>query len=184
LPPPPAAPAPCPPGSRAASPSTSATAPLRPRRLAVKPDRALSGIFRAQTGSPLQVGEPSAIAASRPDLLDAQAAINTDYRQTRQYLNAAAFGILPKSPVSGATLRPGTYGNNALRGPGFWLLDLSVARNFALPRNSRLQLRADLFNALNHVNYTSVVTSVEARNFGQLTETTGPRVIQLNTLGF
>jgi len=139
-----------------------------------------SGVFRAQTGSPFLVGEPSAIAASRPDLLDAEAAINPDYRGTRQYLNPAAFGVVPKSPVSGATLRPGTYGNNALRAPGFWLLDLSLARNFSLPRSVRLQVRADMFNALNHVNYTGVVTNIEARNFGQLTGSTGPRVVQLN----
>ena len=128
----------------------------------------------------MQVSEPSAISTSRPDLLDPAAAINPDYRGTRQYLNPGAFAAVPKSPVSGATLRPGTYGNIALRGPGFWLLDLSVARNFALPRQLRLQVRADMFNALNHVNYTSVVTSIEARNFGQVTGTTGPRVLQLN----
>jgi hypothetical protein len=140
----------------------------------------VSGIFRAQTGMPFLVSEPSARAASRPDIVDFAHAINDDYRATRQYLNPAAFAAVPKSPVSGATLRAGNYGNNALRTPGFWIADLSFARNLALPRQLRLQVRADMFNALNHVNYTSVVTSIEARNFGQLTGTTGPRVVQLN----
>jgi outer membrane receptor protein involved in Fe transport len=140
----------------------------------------LAGLFRAQTGTPLMVSEPSAIANSRPDLLDARLAINDDYRATRQYLNPAAFAVVPKSPVSGATLRAGTYGNNALRGPGLWILDLSVAKNFALTGDVKLQVRADAFNALNHVNYTDIQTSTEARDFGRLRSTTGPRVVQLN----
>jgi hypothetical protein len=44
---------------------------------------------------------------------------------------------------------------------------------YALPRT-------DLFNALNRVNYTSVVTNIEARNFGQLTGAANARAIQLN----
>lgn len=140
----------------------------------------LAGIFRAQSGTPLQVSEPSAISASRPDIVDFGAAVNKDYRQTRQYLNPAAFAAVPKSPVSGATLRPGNYGNNALRAPGLWLLDLSLAKNLTLTRGVKLQLRADMFNALNHVSYTSVVTNIERRDFGRLTSSTTPRVVQLN----
>lgn len=68
----------------------------------------LAGIFRAQSGAPIQVSEPSAISASRPDLIDPKAAVNQDYRQTLQYLNRDAFAVVPRSAVSGATLRPAT----------------------------------------------------------------------------
>jgi hypothetical protein len=141
----------------------------------------IAGVLRAQTGPPFNVGEPSARAASRPDLVDAEHAIFDDYRSTLQYLNPAAFAAVAKSAVSGATLRAGSYGNNALRGPGLFSVDLSFAKNFGLPRSLKLQVRTDVFNAFNRVNYTSVVTNIEARNFGQLIEAARARAIQLNT---
>jgi len=63
-------------------------------------------------------------------------------------LNAAAFSV----PADGTN---GTSGRNAFVGPGFWNLDLSLGRTFMLPRmreSTRLELRADAFNILNHAN--------------------------------
>jgi len=82
--------------------------------------------------------------------------------------------------VSGATLRAGSYGNNALRGPGLVNLDFSIAKNFSITEAIRFQLRADMFNALNHTNYTGISTNILSRNFGQITGTAGARGIQLN----
>jgi outer membrane receptor protein involved in Fe transport len=140
----------------------------------------LAGVLRAQTGTPFNVSEPSSRSASRPDLVDFEHAIFDDFRSTRQYLNPAAFAAVPKSSVSGATLRAGTYGNNALRGPGLFSVDLSLAKNFNLPRQLKFQVRADMFNAFNRVNYTSIVTNIESRTFGQITGAAGARAIQLN----
>lgn len=140
----------------------------------------IAGVLRAQTGTPFNVGEPSARSASRPDLVDFDRAIFDDFRSTLQYLNPAAFAAVPKSAVSGATVRAGTYGNNALRGPALFSVDLSLAKNFELPRSLKLQVRTDLFNAFNRVNYTSVATNIEARNFGQITGAAGARAVQLN----
>ena len=139
-----------------------------------------AGVLRANTGTPFNVSEPSARAASRPDLLDVEGAIVSDYRSTLQYLNPAAFGVVAKSPLSGATLRSGTYGNNVLRGPGHVSVDLSLAKHFELSHRLRFQIRTDMFNALNRVNYTSLVTNIESRTFGQITGASGARTIQLN----
>jgi hypothetical protein len=49
----------------------------------------------------------------------------------------------------------GNAGRNAFIGPGFYSLDLSVARSFGLRwlgESGRLRLRADAFNVLNHAN--------------------------------
>ena len=49
----------------------------------------------------------------------------------------------------------GDLGRNALRGAGFWNLDLSLTRSFRLAplgEAARIQLRADAFNVLNHSN--------------------------------
>jgi hypothetical protein len=49
----------------------------------------------------------------------------------------------------------GNLGRNAFTGPGFWNVDLSVAKSFRISRlgeSGRLQFRADFFNAFNHAN--------------------------------
>src|SRR5262245_5035667 len=139
-----------------------------------------SGVFRAHTGQPFIVTLPSSRSASRPDLVDFKNAINPSYRSDLRYLNKAAFATIPKGAATGATLRAGNCGNNALRGPGLWNLDFSIAKNFAITEQKRFQLRADMFNVLNHTNYTGISTNFEAANFGLITGTAGARGIQLN----
>jgi hypothetical protein len=65
-----------------------------------------------------------------------------------QLLNPAAFS----EPAAGTL---GTSGRNAFTGPGFYSLDLSLARSFHLPwlgDSGRLRVRADAYNVLNHSN--------------------------------
>jgi hypothetical protein len=64
--------------------------------------------------------------------------------------------------------KQGDTGRNAFRGPGFYNLDLSVARTLALPRTerARLTLRADIFNVLNHANLDIPESIHGAANFG------------------
>ena len=50
---------------------------------------------------------------------------------------------------------PGTFGNlrrNALRGPGFFQTDISVAKSFKLDGSLALQFRTDIYNVFNVVN--------------------------------
>jgi hypothetical protein len=41
---------------------------------------------------------------------------------------------------------------NEFRGPGIWNLDAGVSRNVRLSERYSLQLRGEMFNALNHAN--------------------------------
>ena len=78
---------------------------------------------------------------------------------------------------------------NAFRGPGFRNLDFSLVKNFRLPgvaaRNSTVQLRIEMFNAFNWVNFNNLNPSnaVNNANFGRVTGqrngTGGARVVQL-----
>lgn len=106
--------------------------------------------------------------------------MNDDYRTTLQYLNTAAFAVVPVNSISRATVRPGTAANGLVRAPGAWNVDLSLARTVPLARGRNLQLRTDMFNALNHTNLTGLRTNINDRLFGQLLGTRGARVIQLN----
>lgn len=85
-----------------------------------------------------------------------------------------------------------TYGNVGrvlpdVRGPGVINIDLSVVKNIALTGKARLQIRAEAFNAANHVNLGfpngGFVAGANGKNssgsFGTITSARDPRVIQL-----
>ncbi len=136
-----------------------------------------SGIFLAQTGFPLTVTQSSARPGGRPDIIDFDRAV---LNQGLQYLNPAAFAPVPTSPVSGFTVRPGTAGRNALIAPGRWNLDFSLAKNFKISERAKLQFRADMLNAFNHVDLINVSTNISNSNFGQLVGATDSRRIQFH----
>ena len=138
----------------------------------------LSGVFSAQTGTPFYLTQPSSVPGSRPDYIGGEA-INSNYQETLQYLNVAAFARVPVNAASGATARPGTTGNNFLRNPGRWNIDAGLAKNFDFTERVRFQFRVDMFNAFNHTNLSTVSTNIQAGNFGRLTSA-GARAIQLN----
>ncbi|MGH9674463.1 MAG: hypothetical protein ACRD44_14885 [Bryobacteraceae bacterium] len=103
-----------------------------------------------------------------------------DHRQTLQFLNRAAFARVPIVSASGAPIRAGNLGNGAVRLPGRWNLDFSLGKYFPLTEQVRFQLRADMFNLLNHTNFAALTTNINSGSFGRFTRTTGARIIQLN----
>ena len=92
----------------------------------------------------------------------------------------AACVKIPVAAASGAPIRNGNVGPAEVRTPGLWSLNLSIARNFTLHENVKLQIRTDMFNALNLTNLSGLQTSVNNARFGQLTDTLGARVMQVN----
>jgi len=79
----------------------------------------------------------------RPDLVPG---VNPYWKDGVRWLNPAAF----------TTPQPGTFGNlarNGLRGPGFWQVDLMTSKDFRFGANQGIQIRAEVFNILNHLNY-------------------------------
>ncbi|HYO80559.1 MAG TPA: hypothetical protein VES20_04090, partial [Bryobacteraceae bacterium] len=71
-------------------------------------------------------------------------------------------------------------GRNAIRLPGFWNLDLGLAKNFNVSERYRFQIRADLLNSFNHTNFSSVDSNIRSANFGKFTGTRGARIVQFN----
>ena len=139
----------------------------------------LGGIFTARTGEPLAITESSSLQVARPDYIGGNA-ITNNYGQTLQYLNKSAFALVPVIAASGGTSRPGNLGWGEVRGPGMWNVDVSLGKNFKLTERVQLQIRSDMLDAFNHLNPTSIATSINANNFGQIQDTLGSRVIQLN----
>ena len=84
-------------------------------------------------------------------------------------------------------------GRNAVRGLGFFDVDVSLSRIFKMTERCSLQARAEAFNVLNHTNFvgqfapagqpagaTFGIASqiLSASNFGQLTGAYDPRILQ------
>jgi hypothetical protein len=107
--------------------------------------------------------------------------------------NQPSFGLeLPdnsrKAYIDGVFLatafpRPEVLGDlprNAYRGPGFASTDLSFFKNFALrmPRNSKLQFRAEVFNLFNRVNLQRPNGNLSQATFGRSTQAFAAREIQ------
>ncbi len=78
----------------------------------------------------------------------------------------------------------GTFGStpfNYLRGPGRQNWNLSVFKSFLFSesRGSRLEFRAEFFNAFNHTEFNSISTTFTNGDFGAITSAHDPREIQL-----
>lgn len=81
---------------------------------------------------------------------------------------------------------PGQYGQlerNFLNGPSYFNIDASLFKNIQITERVRLQLRVEAFNLFNHTNFGITATqqsqSINSANFGRLTTTFAPRVVQL-----
>ena len=88
-----------------------------------------------------------------------------------QYFNMAAF----------AQNTPGVWGNvpkGYLRGPGYWNVDMALSRNVTVATR-RFELRMEVFNVFNHVNWGNPNVTLGATNSGAVTTTNGDmRIMQ------
>ncbi|CAN5710720.1 hypothetical protein BH20ACI3_BH20ACI3_03580 [soil metagenome] len=93
---------------------------------------------------------------------------------------------LPRAAFRAATLADfgnGIIGRNTFFRDGQRVVDIGLTKYFEMPfEGHRLMLRADLFNAFNHVWYGTPVTDIQATNFGAITGTNAlytPRVVSI-----
>ncbi|MGC4084460.1 MAG: TonB-dependent receptor [Vicinamibacterales bacterium] len=140
-----------------------------------------SGIWTMQSGFPFTVniqGDTAGIGGGTGGILirpNAVAGVDpylpkSEWKNGR-YLNPAAF----VAPPAGAF---GTLGRNSLVGPGYVNLDVVLAKGFTFGGQRRLELRAEIFNALNRRNYTLVNRLLNTPDFGAITSQADPRQMQ------
>jgi hypothetical protein len=109
----------------------------------------------------------------RPDATGLPVSLARDERSILVYFNTAAFAI-PAEQF-------GNAGRNTIIGPGSISMNLSLHKNFRLDENGRrLDFSWQVQNLLNHPNWTSVATTVNALNFGQVRDTGRMRSMTLN----
>jgi hypothetical protein len=142
---------------------------------ALASDWRVSGIVNARTGSWLTVTtgrDPvfSGIPGQRVDQVNDDP--YSSEKSLTSYLNAAAFAY----PAAGML---GNEPNRGIEGPGYWTVDMSLARLLPFGNTRTLELRVEAFNLLNNFNWGNPATNLDAGTFGRITTQTGsPRIMQ------
>ena len=135
----------------------------------------VNGIYTWQRGFPITItasdlgGLNDTFGTNRADLVGDP---GNRPRTVGQWFNTSAYA----QPAPGAL---GTVGRNTERGPGVNNLDLALFKNFDMFGRTRLQLRLESFNALNHPQFDGVSTNIASRNFGVVTSARPGRINQL-----
>lgn len=143
----------------------------------------ISGIVTARTGTPFSVLTGRSIGDSlnnqRANFVAGQALWSgTGRALNATVLNPAAFAVPTQvDPVSGFAI--GNVGKSALVGPPAVNWNLAVHRNFRVLERGLVQLRGEMFNAFNQVNYNAPVNSMANPNFGRIIGAAAPREIQV-----
>jgi hypothetical protein len=87
------------------------------------------------------------------------------------YLNRAAF----TSPATGtySSLAPFTIVN-----PSILQNDFALTRTFKMGGAQNVQVRWEVFNVINHVNFNAPITALNSASFGQIQTAGDPRIMQ------
>ncbi len=144
----------------------------------------INGILTYNSGTPFTVSDSANVAlqansppisgfpASRPNVIgDPNAGPHT----VDEWISRAAFQRLNVQTQAGQF---GNAGRNIARGPAYANVDLALVRDFPLAAATRLQFRAEVFNALNRANFGLPVADLNSPNFGRIFSAGPPRLMQ------
>ena len=134
----------------------------------------VNGIFVYQTGNPFTVtttkdmsntgASSTGTYANRAPGVD----IHLPHPTPTAWFNTAAFNdVLPAG-----TYAFGNSGRNILAGDGVVNFDFGLYRRVQVTEKAQLELRAELYNLMNHPDFAAPTANVEAAGFGQVTSTT------------
>ena len=142
----------------------------------------VGGVSTIQSGTPVNVtiaADRANIGISglqRPNLVGAVPSLNCQPNTTTLELincfDASAFAM-PAQFTFGNTPR------NVLRGPKYAATDLSLMKNIPLGGNAQFQIRAEIFNAFNTVNYNNPNGVFGSAQFGRISSALAMRQVQL-----
>jgi hypothetical protein len=122
-----------------------------------------SSILQTRTGLSQNVEVTNGFFGNymRPDYVTGQNARTGGAKWPNQSYNINAFTLAPGfDGVYGDPSTIGTVDRNSLRGPAYFQWDLSGMKNFPITESVKVQFRADIFNILNHPNFSNVDTGI------------------------
>lgn len=141
----------------------------------------LSGIYTMQSGFPFTLnlrGDTAGVGAGtggifvRPNLVPgASPVLPSGSRTTARWFNTSAFVAPPAAQF-------GNAGKNTMIGPSMGNLDFVLVKNLVLTERIHLQIRSEVFNALNHPNFNFVGRILNDPTFGRVLNQLDPRQLQ------
>jgi hypothetical protein len=105
------------------------------------------------------------------------ASTNPSFRRVggSAYYCAALCGT---SPVDTRAGRFGSLGRNVFHGPGKINFDVTLMKRTRIGENKIIEFRSEFFNVFNHANFGNPNGNIGSVNFGRITTTDDPRLIQ------
>jgi hypothetical protein len=140
-------------------------------------DWQITGTFNATSGQALNIEQRSNLDFSRPDYAGGN--VYADGRDRFQWVNPAAFALVPIGPRSGLPLRAGNVGRASMRDPGTWGLNAGLAKAITFREKYRFQFRAEAFNFTNTPILGGAQTDFTRPTFGRILGVGGTRTVQL-----
>jgi hypothetical protein len=140
----------------------------------------ISGINQFQSGVPLSVRTSEDIAGvglgsgnQFYNLVGDSTASVTSFTNSATWFNADAFA----KPATGTF---GVQPRNTIRAPGFIAWDMGLRKNFPIIESQTLQFRFEMFDILNHPNWSNPIVNPTSGSFGLVTgKTNDSRQLQL-----
>ena len=139
-------------------------------------DWSIATVVTLQSGVPVAVTQANSLGyagftTQRPNLAG-DPTLPSDERTPAHWFNTAAFAAANQFSL-------GTASRNPVRGPSYRDVDLAVMRLVRVGGDRAIELRAEVFNLLNTVNFGAPAAMLGAANFGTITSALDPRVVQL-----
>ena len=142
----------------------------------------LAGIVQAQSGAPFDVRTTVDVAGVGPgsgnqffNTVGDPGAVRTEWDPTTNraiWFDKTAFA----SPAAGTFAT--NFEKDFLRQPGFWELNMSLRKAFAVGKQ-HLDLRLEAFNVLNRRRLGNAVSNPTLADFGLITSLVGNRTMQV-----
>jgi len=150
----------------------------QPRGLigALASDWSVATVMTFQSGMPIAITQSNSLSyagftTQRPNLVG-DPTLPADQRTKDHWFNTAAFATANQFSLGSASRNP-------VRGPSYRDVDLALMRRVPVGRDRAVELRAEIFNLLNTVNFGAPAATQGASNFGTITSALDPRVVQL-----
>lgn len=137
----------------------------------------LSGIFVAQSGTPVNITTSSATLRApgndQTPNLNGKSGVFGDIGPGQLYFDTSVFSA--PAPATWGNL---TRNSSGIRGPGYVNLDASLVKRFNINGRMYAELRADAFNVTNSPQFNNPNGTFGNPNFGQVTGAFGERLVR------
>jgi outer membrane receptor protein involved in Fe transport len=139
-------------------------------------DWSVATVMTLQSGVPVAVTQANSLGyagftTQRPNLVG-DPELPSDERTPARWFNTAAFATADQFSLGSASRNP-------VRGPTYKDVDLALMRLVPAGRGRAIELRAEVFNLLNTVNFGAPAGMLGAAAFGTITSALDPLVVQL-----